>query len=1503
MSNKGTASPKKRGFLFNPLKRPLPYIGLILAILLIVFHQAIRDYTANVVGDSLLNIVKDETGGNYTVKSSVARFDIFTKELRLTDFHLDLDSTFITEEEFIRTHPTLIRVSTPLLVLKIHSWFDLIFNKELSINFIGVQNPRLIYEKNDHFQESDNVEKTDVLENLQSFLNTLEVDSFRVIDGYVELLTHTEGHVKEIDFKVNKFSAVLKNFKFNQTSARDLFAGLYADHVSIEIHDQEILLPDNEHKLNFKKLSLSTQKSEFTLDSLVVSTVEAEQSSGLSSNLISLPRFKITGLNFDHVYRHNELNIDSINIYKPVINMELSKLQLDDRSSNFTLDQILNGIKINSINLIDGSVDLDSEYPVHLGRINISLNNYRLDTLLLTTDNLLENLGDLKLDIKAVSLALPDSIHNLTIEDVTVDTGDSILYINNLKINPEVNRTRYSLLKQRSTSLVQRTSIREINLDGLNYRALLDLSRLDVDKISLTRPISYLLHYPSIKSNSTTTTRLTDFLIKVQEFSVTNGFLQLNQIQRGKQVKTILNSIYMHGGNITPLERIKHSETGFALHAAGLAYDDFAINVFNGSTHIESLGHTAEFSNLKIENNRDISIATLTFKPDSVDLPLSKYTVDAANIQIKGFDEESITRYNALFIDSVTVGEFSGTADLKPAESNSVSDQQVLEQAVIGYFGLGDGSISLKNKNMAVSVRNIFGEAYHLELDSLTNKTEPVFNFNDIYFQHGRFNFINRKTNFRVAGTSGRFSEGDSTIELNNIILRDTKKEFVGRISSVKMVGLDKQRLQKDQFLQFSEVFVRSPRFDIMLKSDTAKSRELVTHRQIQQSVLSSVTGIDFDSVTIDNGQITLKTTKNRNILLSGVNVAISEYHLDSLADPLDLFKPKRFEFNVNKLYTSGTKDTIEVAEIKLDLNHRSLYTGPLAITVDLGVNKLNVKAPSFEISGFTPLNFINNNYSLDKVRTFNAQIQLVQEQEIDTAQQRNQSNYYQIINSIFSNSITRKHGEIFKDSLNLNIAFDQIKFDSTGRSNIAQLLRPDIQTDSTALDEETLAAAESLSSSDTLDTDAGIVNKTLLSGLIRNIQIDSSVFDWAKNNDPNFPLRNTKFSLSVTNLELDSLSKIRIGDNIEDITLVIRDHYLNLPDSLNRLGVEEFRVSTGRRKIEVKNISLHSRVGKYEYAKHVGHQVTWQKLDGLNVSLDSIDIPAFLNEQAIVAHKLTVNGGKLTLFRDKQYEFPEDQRRAMPQDALRKINTLVTIDSVHINDLNVEYRERQQSDRKEGYITIDNITGRIGTITNDSVHIAYDNNIRATASCDLYNQGHITANFDFLSNDPDNRFVWSLTFTAMDAKEFNNILEETAYVSIVSGGIKSISLNAEADNTYATGKMRFLYNDLKVSTIKRKNMKTSGLGPGLMSFFANTFVVKKNNPNARVFVRTGDIYYERDERKVVFDYLVKTALSGVVSSIGARSNRKELKRIKKESKQKKDEEKERRKSQRKLKN
>ena len=1517
-------------FLLKTLRRPLPYVGLIGAILLMIFSRAIRDYTANLVGETIVTIVENETDGQYRVFSDAARYDIFTEELRIENFVIALDTTQTDRERHLRENSSIVEFETPLLVFKIHSLFDLVFKRDLRIDFIGILSPTVDLETSEHFQKID-IDSASLLTDFHKYLNTLEVDSFRIQEGEFKVFDHQDDHLVETDLHIQEFSLVLKNFKFDQKSNLDVFEGLYADHISLDIRDQQFIQLKSKDQIKFKRLHLNSMDSIFLIDSLkyimAAEISDSAEYTGLGMNL-DIPEVRLSGFNYEHAYKHNELHFDTLYISNPDVYIKPVK-QENKNSERQNIAEYIGGAIASHIIIDDGRFAFGNHKELTTRKLNFHAQNINLDTLLLDPYNILNSTGDFDLGVQGIKLDLPDSIHTLTVEEINFNHEDSILGAHLIRINPKAGKGNYYAMRDANVPLLQRSSLRDLLVEGLDLSLLITDQKLDLGSITLTRPVTYLLEYPSIRSSRRYQERNTNNSLGLEaigHLSISNGFFSYDRIQQGKRDRVAGSSIYLDANRISQGSIGQFNPGLKTLHYTNTQFENFNLNIDSLFVDLENFKHVGNFKNIQINDFRSISMQRADFEPDTVFYDQHRYQMSGRNILIKGFDEESLFRYNSLYIDSITVGRLSAgvqLADIVKTNTSQKESQSPVNQVIVGYFGIGDGNVNLSNKNLRTSVSNVFGEVYHFEVDSLQSVNNPKFNFFDIFLQYGRFSYTDKNSGFRAFGTSGQLSEKDSVIVLNNVSLRNKTNNFTSRIASMRLQGLDKKRLQVDRFIRFNNLDITRPTFKLAFSDEDGEPNDslmvkMITEATLKNQILKNISGIDFNRVSVNNAKLDVTLKNGRMISLSGINSNIIDYNLDSLTAPIQLMQPGSFSLEIDDIVSNGSKDTIQVAGVLLDLNRNTLVSSDLKINADLKKAKLLIESPGIQIGGFEPIKLINQDFSLDYISTKNTLISLNQSDTVGLQADSiaNKSNYDRIINSIFSESRTasiNSRNNLNPDSLtteNDTIDLDTIKVAVSREDSLSNVSPIPDSLLITGIDSLYLQGPDSSIMRPQITQALPVEDKIELpqyrqrgiSGQIDKIRIDSSVFDWKKNDDPNFPLRNTKFSIEVTELHLDTMTRFDVGRHIQDISLTVRDHEIKLPDSLNVLGVDKFTVSTGQRKVSAEGISLTSRVSKYDYASFIGHQVTWQNLEDLDVTIDSLDVTSFLNEQHINASKVTISGGHLDLFRDKEYPFPEDQRRSLPQTALRNLEPNITVDSVDIRDFSLEYRERQASDRPEGFITVDSINASFSRITNDSAMLRENRYVKAKAEGVLYDQGRLTLNINFDMIDPDDKFDWSLNFTSMPAEDFNQILEEAAYVSIASGNIKSINMTSQADKDYALGKMRFLYNDLKVSAINKRNMKTGGMGPGILSFFANTFVVKKNNPNARVFVRTGDIYFERDEKRIIFDYLVKTALNGVVASIGAGSNRKQLRKIKKEGKAKKDREKGRGKGSRKSK-
>ena len=123
-----------------------------------------------------------------------------------------------------------------------------------------------------------------------------------------------------------------------------------------------------------------------------------------------------------------------------------------------------------------------------------------------------------------------------------------------------------------------------------------------------------------------------------------------------------------------------------------------------------------------------------------------------------------------------------------------------------------------------------------------------------------------------------------------------------------------------------------------------------------------------------------------------------------------------------------------------------------------------------------------------------------------------------------------------------------------------------------------------------------------------------------------------------------------------------------------------------------------------------------------------------------------------------------------------------------------------------------------------------------------------------------------------MNMTIINPMLKHIVFGEIISGQVNEFNFNARVNETASHGTLRFGYDDLKVQI----NNKDSEKGKkGMITFLANTFIVKSANPSNKKF-RESEMYYERDKRKSIINFWWKTLLSGIKETMGVPKNEEE---------------------------
>jgi hypothetical protein len=125
-----------------------------------------------------------------------------------------------------------------------------------------------------------------------------------------------------------------------------------------------------------------------------------------------------------------------------------------------------------------------------------------------------------------------------------------------------------------------------------------------------------------------------------------------------------------------------------------------------------------------------------------------------------------------------------------------------------------------------------------------------------------------------------------------------------------------------------------------------------------------------------------------------------------------------------------------------------------------------------------------------------------------------------------------------------------------------------------------------------------------------------------------------------------------------------------------------------------------------------------------------------------------------------------------------------------------------------------------------------------------------------------------------------NKILPALSSIKLQSGYLDTLTMRAIGQDYLSLGEMRMYYHDLKVQFLKNGSEEKKRFLQGLMTFIANSFVIKNENKK-----RVGVVYFPRLRDRSFINYFIKIAMSGVASSVGAKKNKRLMKRYNKQIK------------------
>jgi len=344
-----------------------------------------------------------------------------------------------------------------------------------------------------------------------------------------------------------------------------------------------------------------------------------------------------------------------------------------------------------------------------------------------------------------------------------------------------------------------------------------------------------------------------------------------------------------------------------------------------------------------------------------------------------------------------------------------------------------------------------------------------------------------------------------------------------------------------------------------------------------------------------------------------------------------------------------------------------------------------------------------------------------------------------------------------------------------------------------------------------------------------------------------------------------------------EDLTFMAGGYKWIPNDSMYTFSFDGIGFSTHEQQAYVDSFKMTPNFSKFDFCRKVGHQIDRFDLKVPRITFDLLDFRKLVENREVDLGRIAIERMTLESYRDKRIPFPQDNHPLLPAAMVKTIKTPVNVDSVVLIDGKIIYQE--QTGEKPGMIFFDRTNVTLINLSTDT--LKWDRPMIINGTSYLMGKAFMGATFQIPMNYGIDTFSITASIGEVDLKDINPMLSNLLPVKIRKGMINKTEIKQiNANDDFSKGYMVMHFQDLNIELQNTKPGTLNEWETALKTLVVN-WILPDSNPKDDGKIRQGFIYYERNKSKGFFNFVWKSTLSGIKSSVGLNSKeQKELKKI-----------------------
>ncbi len=397
-------------------------------------------------------------------------------------------------------------------------------------------------------------------------------------------------------------------------------------------------------------------------------------------------------------------------------------------------------------------------------------------------------------------------------------------------------------------------------------------------------------------------------------------------------------------------------------------------------------------------------------------------------------------------------------------------------------------------------------------------------------------------------------------------------------------------------------------------------------------------------------------------------------------------------------------------------------------------------------------------------------------------------------------------------------------------------------------------------------------ISKSLESVQIRSIKVLNANFDYIRGENGDVLNSVKQLNVSITDVLIDSISqhdKERFYYS-KDVAFELVGYKSLSKDKMYTLTIDTLNGFANKGLLTLIGFKMIPMFPDLQFSRKYKSQRDRYDLNFSKVQFSGLDLERFNREGRLFANSLAISSAKVNIFMNR--ELPPatiNKGRNFPHLALQRVELPLIIDTVRLKNINLAYTEYNPIAQERGTVNLDNLTGTIRNVTNDSVRISKQKFMLADLKARIIKAADLDVNLSFNLAAANGAFQFRGSVGAFNMPALNPLASALGMVKIETGKVQKVSFDINGNTVGSTGSLKMYYTDLKVQLLKEGEDGAASKKRGLLSFLANKLVIIDANPNKGEALRVAKIEHTRSPSASFFSLLWKSIFVGIRETVG----------------------------------